>query len=96
MSRHTIRSDEEVVVVVGWDRPLQSFFVDVYKAQLGDDEDFVVFTAGLLGVPFRIHEVRDIVELTKPWASIPLDLQLRLEAERVGYVETNTALDWTI
>jgi hypothetical protein len=96
MSRHTIKKDAEIHVVVGWDRPLQSFFVDVYNRFPQDDEDDVLFTAGLLGPPFKIRSVEKLIDTTAVWAGFPEELIQILRDEQAGLWETNIVRDWTV
>lgn len=74
MSRHTIRSDEEVEVVVGWDPPLQTFFalvydVAAYKQALVDDPDadhVIILWEGTL----EHRSLDEVEELVRPWVSL--------------------------
>jgi len=57
MSRHKIET-EDFTYVVGWDQPLQTFFIQKFKK--GDDNGIALFWLG--GDPTtRMYEVEDLV-----------------------------------
>ncbi len=69
MSRHLIRSDEQFEVVVGYDDPLDTYFVQVYDipAQKADPdgEDVLIVWAGEM--PAEITDVYVVVALVAPY-----------------------------
>ena len=64
MSRHTIISNEERQVVVGWDPPLWTFFAQEYDLTIPEDDDErdpVIWWVGY--VPYQIPTLEELVDL---------------------------------
>jgi hypothetical protein len=99
MSRHLILSTEHMEVVVGWDRPLQSFFLEVVDPNFIDEEGnkcfLVIKEAGLVEQPYRIEDIHDLEELAAEYAPLSDDIKIVLMSEQIGFVDANTYTDWT-
>jgi hypothetical protein len=69
-------------VVVGWDQPLQSFFVQVYRDQPeeDDEEDPLLLWRG--GFWQDVKEPSAAIAFAAPWAEIPDGLARQLHADR--------------
>jgi hypothetical protein len=82
MSRHEfeVAGVPGLMVVVGWDRGLQTYFGQVLKRDAGDEEDEVVFWVGT--APGEIDEVDELERLLRD--RLPIDARLRacLEHDR--------------
>ena len=81
MSRHELnplasRADIKSVVV-GWDRPLDTFFVQVRSTR-----DRLLVWKGAF--PGEIPTATAAIALVRPYATVPADLQQRLEADRTA------------
>lgn len=81
MSRHTLRDDDKFEVVVGWDRPLSTYFLQVYdkRRASGDDEGLIVWK-GL--PPESIRSLPKFRDLVVEWADLDPGMERQLEAER--------------
>lgn len=83
MSRHHVEAPNGLQADLGWDRPLGTFFVQVYETS--PEEDMVLW-AGFSRD--EIETVEDLVELVEPHG-FQLDEALRLslaaEQEREGF-----------
>lgn len=79
MSRRVVREDDAFSVVVGWDPPLRTFFVQVYdiaafQAALQRDpdaDDVIVLWEGF--APDEIAAPQDVAERVAPWAALSED-----------------------
>ncbi|MFF5056132.1 hypothetical protein ACFY1S_23420 [Micromonospora sp. NPDC000663] len=85
MSRHQLDAlpdRDGYIVVVGWDRPLRSYFAQVInEGELNEDNpDYMPLW---LGVETRITDPATIIEAVRPYAVIPDTLRADLEADRV-------------
>jgi hypothetical protein len=84
MSRHILTAkDPALRVVVGWDPPLATFFLQVEDLRKEDDEDEDPMVAWLGFEPDEIPTVEALAEKLAPWAEIPMETRLRLAAERL-------------
>lgn len=88
MSRHTLRSDDKYEVVVGYDSPLDSYFVQVYdvlEGKAAEDDVLIVWTGTH---PNEITDVRVALESIKGYLdAAPEDwdaLAQLLEGERTN------------
>jgi hypothetical protein len=85
VSRHTIRQDEQYEVVVGWDRPLQTYFVQVFDVRRSEDDERPLELWE--GTEFQqIPSAYQLVELVRPWAEIPEATLDELEQERAEQI----------
>jgi hypothetical protein len=69
MSRHRIEAlDAKHEVWVGWDRPLQTYFCQVYDTKLPEDENPILW----LGAdrPRQVREPDGLVRALKPYAEL--------------------------
>lgn len=83
MSRHEIPAiDAGHRVVVGWDKPLMTFFVQVIdraKEAAGDDDKFVLWR----GCSLRdLYEVDDLALLLRPYAELTADMRSTLYGDK--------------
>ncbi|GGN39789.1 hypothetical protein FHR83_006641 [Actinoplanes campanulatus] len=78
MTRHELTSDGGFEVVVGWDRPLNTFFAQVFDVHKPEDDAEVLW----IGVSLReIHDPQQVIDAVRPYAQIPADLEFRLYQE---------------
>ena len=83
MSRHVFTGlQSEHTVALGWDRPLETFFVQVMRphpAMEGEDE--ILFWKGtdLRELP----TAADAIAAARAWAVLPADLGATLETDRM-------------
>ena len=81
MSRHLIATTQGHLIV-GWDRPLQYFFIQVWVN--GEVEDAV-----------ENDDLDEVIEGIKAFGAVaPSELRERLMLESSGWVETNFYHDW--
>jgi hypothetical protein len=82
MSRYTLPSyDAHLVVTVGWDNPLQTFFAQVIRpATSVDDEDRCVFWVGT--EPQELPTVAQLCTHLDPYGAIPGALQDQLTRDQ--------------
>jgi hypothetical protein len=85
MSRHNLAPRPEqtdiVAVAIGWDRPLQTFFAQVFtRTEAEPDEGEATLWVGC--EPGELIEPEAAIALVAPFAQIPDDLAARLRAER--------------
>jgi hypothetical protein len=86
MSRQDLspRGDQKAIsrVVVGWDRPLQTFFVQAFAGK-GDRERTVVWRGTALA---ELETPEAALAIASEYAIIPSDLCARLTADRLSSV----------
>ena len=84
MSRHEIPArDPSLSVVVGWDNPLQTFFAQVARLAVADDDDDDM----LLWVGAEPREVITVEELARhlaPFADLAPEIAEQLRADRTA------------
>lgn len=69
MSRHDIPArDSKYTVVVGWDRPMRTFFAHVKDPSLDEDEEMVLWIGGLFD---EVKTVEGLAEAIKAYADLP-------------------------
>ena len=81
MSRHELAALDKTAscIIVGWDRPLGSYFAHVYLT--GDDNEFDLPTI-CVGDDFReITDPAHIIDVVRPYAQVPADLTVTLQAD---------------
>ena len=89
MSRHELmplpKHPNVGLVVVGWDRPLQTFYVQVHaRAEMmadPDEDELVVWRGTNLG---ELPEPADALAIASRYARIPPDLGSRLRIDRLA------------
>ena len=65
---------------VGWDRPLATFYVQIYETR-GDEDVPVIW----LGTDYaELPKAADAIALLKPHCDIPYGLSASLEIDRMG------------
>lgn len=87
MSRHPleVRADQPTIgeAFIGWDRPMRTFFVQVYATRDGkaeeDDDDLVLWRGTGFG---EIAHAGAAIALVQPFAVVPEALAVALERER--------------
>ena len=67
-------------IAIGWDRPLRTFYVQLFGALDDDGEEEVILWAGT--APGELASVAAALALVRPHATVPDDLLARLEADR--------------
>ena len=79
MSRHELTPKQDgLVVAVGWDNPLQTFFAQVLREQEDDDDSILLW----LGTATREYPTPDsLVAPLKPYAELGADMLARLRAD---------------
>lgn len=78
-------------VVIGYDRPLSTFFVQVYKDR-DDEPNFLVWKGGF----HEITSAREAIDLVRPYAHIPDELQEALDDDLASAAFlTNTFTRWS-
>lgn len=84
MSRYLLRprpeADGVARVAVGWDRPLRTFFVQVFGPPAADGEDTLLVWVGT--APGELANVAELVGLLAPFAELSDEIAARLEADR--------------
>ncbi|CAH0356315.1 hypothetical protein [Sphingobium sp. CECT 9361] len=84
MSRHELkpRPDQPAVIraVIGWDRPLQTFFAQVFTPSEAEPEEGEA-TIWLGTEPGELATPEAAIAIVAPYAIIPDDLSDRLQAE---------------
>lgn len=80
MSRHLLDAlDPELVVWVGWDPPLATFFLQVEPPGGVDGDGLVCWLGTDWG---EIDDAAEVVARLSEWAEVPDDLVERLEWDR--------------
>ncbi len=90
MSRYVLKTKRShMEVAVGWDRPLQSLFWDVFNNALPEDSEGHVVLTSNLGRPSQhlkdiqvlVHEVKPFVDMTTDeWTRLKRSLLQDMEA----------------
>jgi len=82
VSRYALEAlDPELVVWVGWDEPLSTYFLQVQPPGLGGPDELLVW-AGT--DPGEIASASHLVGLLREWAEVPGGLAGQLEQDRLG------------
>jgi hypothetical protein len=86
MSRHELThrddADDHLDIAIGWDRPLNTYFVQVLDPTR--DEEKPGFEILWRGTSFgEILSADDAIALVSPWAEIPADLRALLILDRI-------------
>lgn len=80
MSRHLLDAlDPELVVWVGWDPPLSTFFLQVEPPGGVDGDGLVLWLGTDWG---EIETAAEVVARLREWADVPCDLERQLERDR--------------
>jgi hypothetical protein len=82
MSRHQIPArDPNHEVIVGWDRPLQTFFVQVYdKRKKGTDDELIMWCGA--SRPRELYEVEDVRRVVGQYAELTADMASTLYGDK--------------
>ena len=98
MSRHTLTALKPTHdVVVGWDRPMSTFFLQVIDMEASGEDDRVIFWLG--GSFDEVKSAATLVDAVRSYAVIPASLQATLAAEQAASrldpgAMSNATLDW--
>ena len=98
MSRHTLDAlSPRHEVVVGWDRPMGTFFAQVIDLEAVDEDLNMILWVG--GMYQEITRAFAVIEAVMPYAAPPTGLLAVLEAEREATrldpdAMCNTIRDW--
>lgn len=83
MSRHERPArDQRHKIIVGWDHPLQTFFVQVIdraKEAAGADDKFVLWRGF---TPREIYEVEQLTRIVRRYAEVTADMGARLYGDK--------------
>jgi hypothetical protein len=86
MSRHTIPAKTPgLTVAVGWDNPLQTYFAQVSRDDVGEDEDPVIIWLG--GEPREVCSPGNLAEPLAPYAIISDAMIDQLRADRAACLD---------
>lgn len=83
MSRHVFPGQQDATVVaIGWDRPLQTFFVHVLRPHrhLEGEQETVIWHGTS---PRELGTAGVAVAIASRWAMLPADLSVILETDRL-------------
>ena len=83
MSRHEITAvNPRHKVIVGWDHPLLTFFIQVIDraAEEADDDDKFVYWAGTR--PRQIYEISDLARHARPYADLTPEMRSTLYGDK--------------
>jgi hypothetical protein len=76
MSRHDIPArDSKYTVVVGWDRPMRTYFAHVKDTTLDEDEEMVLWVGGLFD---EVKTVEALAEAIEGYADLTLGMAATL------------------
>ncbi|KHL24193.1 hypothetical protein PK98_14415 [Croceibacterium mercuriale] len=85
MSRHTVpikAGIDACEAFVGWDRPLQTYFVQVFRSSTEDDgEEEEILWEG--ADPGQLKTPDEALRLLAPWCDIPEGLSATLQIDRM-------------
>lgn len=85
MSRHQIPGfDPMHEVVVGWDPPLMTFFVQVFDRSLPEDHQCIHWVGA--DRPCEIEEIDDLVRAMRSYAIIDPDVRATLYYDKIAGV----------
>jgi hypothetical protein len=82
MSRYEVDpvSPDILKAVIGWDRPLRSFFIQVFKATAEEpDEGEAVIWLGTS--PGELATAADALDALRPYAHVPATLEAALKSD---------------
>ncbi|WP_375383183.1 hypothetical protein [uncultured Sphingomonas sp.] len=92
MSRHVFPGHTGATsVALGWDRPLSTFFVQVFRPdpdEEGEETSFI-WTGTARG---ELSSPAEAIEIARPWANLPDDLGRMLELDRLKTSATGDGL----
>lgn len=86
MNRHELPArDQNLSVVVGWDKPLQTFFAQVARPERADDEDDDDPMLLWVGTePREVITVEDLARHLAPFLDLATEIAEQLRAERTA------------
>ena len=73
-------ADRAVRAVVGWDRPLETFFAQVFETDTDGEEEAFVWLGTF---PGELPTPRSALDVIAPWCTIPDGLAAALETDRL-------------
>lgn len=83
MSRHVFPGHTGATsVALGWDRPLNTFYVQVFRPDPADEaeETSFIWKGTAIG---ELSSPAAAIEIARPWANLPDDLGRTLELDRL-------------
>lgn len=85
MSRHSLPTNTEYTdcwVVVGWDRPLTTFFAQVFRraSKPNEDDDEILWIGASRG---EIPDVETIKHAVTPYATLSREIARQLQIDRL-------------
>lgn len=85
MSRHSLPTNTAFAycwVVVGWDRPLNTFFAQVFRraSTPKEDDDELLWIGATRG---EIPDVETIKQSVAPYATLPREIARQLQIDRL-------------
>lgn len=82
MSRHTFAGTAGITVTIGYDRPLATFFVQVFKphATMDGEEETIVWEGTS---PGELPTAAAAIAIARDYADLPADLGITLESDRL-------------
>lgn len=92
MSRYTFTGNRSHLrIVVGWDRPLQTYFAQVWDGGQLETGNLVLW----VGAEFeQVPTVDALAEQLAPFGSVPVEIVVQLRDERTERCEQLTPLEW--
>lgn len=74
-------------IIVGWDRPLRTFFVQVHTPAQNDDEDtqLLLHEGCDINRPLSIHQLK---VLLSPYATLPEDIENAMKRDQGTTIST--------
>jgi hypothetical protein len=80
MSHHIVRDDTEFKVVVGWDPPLQTFFVQVHDQTVEDEEKKTIVFEGTC--PGEYVYPMEVKRRVRDWVALDDQMLMTLYSDR--------------
>jgi len=91
MSRHTIPSlVHGLIVVVGWDNPLHTYFAQVTRDDAAEDEDPLVLWLG--AEPNQVLYPQDLIAPLAPYAILADDTIAQLRTDRAACLDRSPSV----
>ena len=88
MSRHEFPGKAGATsALLGWDRALDTFFVQIFRPDGNDDEDSRLIWFGT--APGELATAASAIAVARPYADLPGDIATRLETDRLKTLGTS-------
>lgn len=83
MSRYEIRGREPyTAIVIGWDRPLSTYFAQVWDERVDDEEEALLLWGGCY--TREIPSVEKLADALKPFVTLTPEMRAQLERDRAA------------